>query len=235
MRSKILLVRIFTLIIFIGLALSLVFVFYFIPQDQVSNILVPPIENLIAIPNQDQINLGSVVENTIASSTLPITTIASASPIKEIIRVGLPTHLRIPKINVDAAIEYVGLTPKGEVGIPKGPINVAWFSLGPRPGENGNAVIVGHYGWKDNIVAVFDNLYKLKSGDKVYVEDDRGVITTFLVRETRRYDPTADASYVFISNDENSHLNLITCEGVWNKAQQSYSKRLVVFADKVAE
>jgi hypothetical protein len=48
-----------------------------------------------------------------------------------------------------------------------------------------------------------------------------------------RFDPSADATAVFISNDGSSHLNLITCDGVWDKQAKQYSKRLVVFADRI--
>ncbi|MGC9603528.1 MAG: class F sortase [Minisyncoccia bacterium] len=144
----------------------------------------------------------------------------------------LPIHLKIPKINVDAALEHVGLTPQGAVDVPHGPANAAWFDESPRPGEKGSSVIVGHYGWKDGIPAVFDNLNELERGDKLYVEDQRGMISTFVVRESRMYGESDDVSSVFGSSDGNAHLNLITCEGVWNKTQKTYSNRLVVFADK---
>ena len=146
---------------------------------------------------------------------------------------GLPIRLRIPKINVNAAVGYVGLTSKGEMGVPKGPADVAWFDLGPRPGDNGSAVIAGHYGhWKNGGGSVFDNLNKLEKGDKLYIEDEKGSSTTFVVRKSQTYNPNADASGVFSSNDGKAHLNLITCEGVWNKVTKTYSNRLVVFADK---
>jgi len=145
---------------------------------------------------------------------------------------GLPVNLKIPKINVDAAVEYVGLTAEGAMGVPEGPLNVAWFNQGPRPGEIGSAVISGHEGWKDGIAAVFDSLYKLNKGDKLYIEDKNGIITTFIVRELRVYDQNGDAANVFGPSDGKAHLNLITCEGTWNSAQKSYSKRLVVFTDK---
>jgi len=148
---------------------------------------------------------------------------------------GLPVRLKIPGINVDAAIEYVGFTPNGEMGVPKNPSNAAWFDLGPRPGENGSAVIAGHRGWVNGKAAAFDYLYKLRKGDKLYIEDDKGTIVSFVVRETRRYDPEADASGVFSSGDGKIHLNLITCDGAWNKTEQSYSNRLVVFADMETE
>jgi LPXTG-site transpeptidase (sortase) family protein len=143
----------------------------------------------------------------------------------------LPIRLTIPKINVDADIKYVGLTPQGAMAVPAGPMDTAWFDLGPYPGEDGSAVIAGHEGWKDGIQAVFDDLYQLHIGDKVYVEDKKGTITTFVVRSIETYDQNGNASDVFSSNDGKAHLNLITCEGTWNAAQKSYSNRLVVFTD----
>ena len=144
----------------------------------------------------------------------------------------LPVRLKIPAIDVESKFEYVGLTPDGSMDAPKEPANAGWFNLGPRPGENGSAVIAGHYGWKNGIPAVFDNLSKLKKGDKIYIEDENGVSISFVVRESRSYDPKADASTVFNSSDGKAHLNLITCEGSWNRLKKSYSKRLVVFADQ---
>lgn len=145
----------------------------------------------------------------------------------------LPVRLKIPKIRVDAAIESTGLTKEGAVGIPTGPTTVAWFNLGTHPGEVGSAIITGHFGpWKGGRPTVFNNLYKLRQGDKIYVTDNSGITTIFVVREARRYDPKADAAVVFGSKDGQAHLNLITCEGVWNKILKSYSKRLVVFTDK---
>ena len=63
---------------------------------------------------------------------------------------GLPLRLRVPSIGVDASIEYVGLTKAGAMEVPKLHPNVAWYSLGTRPGDRGSAVIAGHYSWKKN-------------------------------------------------------------------------------------
>lgn len=145
----------------------------------------------------------------------------------------IPIRLKIPKIKVNAIIEQVGLTPYGAMAIPKGRSNVAWFNLGPYPGEKGSAVIDGHYGvWKNGEKAIFNNLYKLKKGDRLYVEDIKGMSTTFVVRELRIYAQNEDASNVFTSNDGKVHLNLITCQGIWNKISKSYPNRLIVFTDK---
>lgn len=142
-------------------------------------------------------------------------------------------RLKIPSIHVDAKVESVGLTPEGAVDVPKGPANAAWFNLSPRPGEKGSSIIDGHFGWwKNNTPTIFDDLDKLRKGDKLYVEDGKGTTATFVVRESRTFSQNETALTVFNSNDGKAHLNLITCEGVWDKVAKSYPQRLVVFADK---
>lgn len=158
--------------------------------------------------------------------------LVSASAVVDSEQASKPIRLKIPKIGVSAAIEYVGLDAVGAMIVPERPESVGWFKLGAMPGENGSAVIAGHYGWKDDVQAVFDNLNKLKIGDQIYVTDKKGDTVMFVVREIRSYAWTDDASEVFSSDDGKSHLNLITCEGVWNDITETYSQRLVIFADK---
>ena len=148
----------------------------------------------------------------------------------EPVRQALPMRLKIPSINVNAAFQYVGLTPDGAMGVPKGRSDVAWFNLGPRPGEQGSAVIAGHRGRPGAPPTVFDNLNQLHNGDLIYVQDSSGKTITFLVREHRIYDSNASAPEVFDSAS-GAHLNLITCDGTWNKSAKSFTERLVVFAD----
>lgn len=152
---------------------------------------------------------------------------------KKIISPEITSRLQIPIINVDAALESVGLSADGTMGLPRNPANVAWYNKGPYPGEIGSAVIAGHYGfWKKGNGSVFDDLHKLKVGDEIYFKDKNSSTTLFIVSEIKNYNPKDDALAVFNSNDNKSHLNLITCEGTFNKTTQSYSQRLIIFADK---
>ena len=146
---------------------------------------------------------------------------------------GLPARLKIPRIHVDAVINHVGLLPDGSMGIPEHPLNAAWYKLGPKPGDTGSAVIDGHVNWWYGATGVFAHLSTVKPGDTITVQDEQGKETHFIVRESRAFGFHEDASTVFRSYDGKAHLNLITCEGVWIKSAQAYSKRLVVFADKV--
>lgn len=152
---------------------------------------------------------------------------------EKIIPPGLPKRLVISSIGVDVVIDYVGLTADGAMEVEPSSKVANWYMLGPRPGDKGSAVIAGHYGWDENgDAAIFNNISKLVKGDELSVIDQEGQSITFVVREIREYNPESDASDVFESNDVASHLNLITCNGVWENDKQSYSNRLVVFTDK---
>lgn len=177
----------------------------------------------------------SATRNGLKGRQMPST--INSAPIDETVSAkqnspGLPVRLKIPKINLNAEIEYVGLTPQGEVGVPIIAANAAWYNGSPLPGQKGNAVIDGHSGWEKDIPAVFDDLHKLQMGDKLYVEDEDGATTIFVIRELRTYSQNDIAQDVFNSNDDKAHLNLITCQGQWDQTQKSYANRFVIFADK---
>lgn len=138
-------------------------------------------------------------------------------------RPGSPVRLVIPAINVKANIQNIGVTPNGEMALPDNVIDVGWFDLGSRPGEIGSAVIAGH------LNGVFTNLNKLKIGDELFIENNQGVPVAFVVKGSQLYDP-GYADNVFSRND-GKYLNLITCDGTWDKEKQSYSRRLVVLTE----
>ena len=143
-------------------------------------------------------------------------------------------HLQIPTLAIDASVETVGLTAEGAMDTPTDSANVAWYSLGVRPGEVGSAVIDGHLDSKGGQPAVFAKLAMIKPGDILSILEGNHA-TVFVVRIIQAYAELASAADVFASSDGKSHLNLITCEGTWNSRTRSYSERLVVFADKTLE
>lgn len=144
-----------------------------------------------------------------------------------------PVRIKIPTISVDATLEYVGLSADGILKAPKKPDSAGWFVGGPKPGEPGNAVIDGHFGYENNTAAVFDSLYKLQVGDVISITDEVDGTTNFEVREIKIFGVKDDASTIFGLGDGLAHLNLITCQGSWSDTQKSYSGRLVIFTDKL--
>ena len=146
---------------------------------------------------------------------------------------GLPVRLLIPVIGVDSGIEDGFITPDGRMQVPSGTVDVAWFALGPHPGQVGSAVIGGHFGIQNGTPFVFYNLNKLAIGDKVYIINDEGNTLSFIVRSIASFGLNDDAAPVFTSKDGLAHLNLITCEGIWNAVDGDYPDRLVIFTDEI--
>lgn len=147
----------------------------------------------------------------------------------------LPVRLIIPNIRVNAKVEYVGLTEKWLLDTPNGIVNVAWYDRGPLPWDTGSSIIDGHFWWKRWQPAVFNDLNKLKSGDKIYIEDANRTIITFMVNQLKTYSFTDVAPEIFQAGDSGAHLNIITCHWLWDKSNKIYKSRLVVFADRIAE
>src|SRR3989338_132139 len=148
-----------------------------------------------------------------------------------------PARLIIPAIGVDAAIQSVGLSWKGDgtIGIPTNFTDVAWYNQGPKPGMPGIAVINGHVDGKDVEKAVFYDLGKLKPGDAVEVVDKKGTVLQFRVVESRTYDYDSPTDDIFIGDSAKTRLNLITCSGDWDREKKTYRQRTVVTAELVTE
>jgi sortase (surface protein transpeptidase) len=161
----------------------------------------------------------------------------AASSTAAAVGAGFPVRLIIPKLNISAAFQYDGLTPSGTMETPSNVSDVGWYTGSALPGEPGVAIVIGHVAQiRRGVVTkqgVFSDLGSLSAGDTFSVVNNEGETTHFIVRESRTYDPTADASDVFNSTDGGAHLNFITCEGTWDQSQLEYTQRLVVFADAV--
>ena len=144
----------------------------------------------------------------------------------------LPVRLKIPSINVDAAIQPVGLTPSGALDVPNNTTDVGWYKFGPKPGQEGSAVIDAHFDNPNGLPAVFSKLDVLKPGDSVIVEDDKNILHYFVVKKLTNYLSDDFVTDIFNINN-GTHLNLITCNGIWDVNKKTYTERLVVFADAV--
>lgn len=163
----------------------------------------------------------------------PTTTPSSVLPVAHSTQTKLsPWRLEISDINLDAAIQEVGLTKNGDMGVPSNYTDVGWLKTGPKPGEPGNAVMGGHLNSGINKSAVFENLHKLKPGDIVTVKDhDRQ--QHFKVTATQSYNVSSAPLEKIFGATQETHLNLITCDGTWDKAKKDYNQRLVVFTEHV--
>jgi LPXTG-site transpeptidase (sortase) family protein len=142
-----------------------------------------------------------------------------------------PTRVRIPAIDlVTPPLERLGRVPADKsIALPTRPERAGWFGDGPRPGQPGPAVIIGHVDWNHG-PAVFFRLREMKPGETVYVDRADGSTQRFAVtavRQVAKSDfPTADV----YAPDLQSSLRLITCGGQFDYRAHNYLDNVIVFA-----
>lgn len=146
---------------------------------------------------------------------------------------GVPVKVTIPSIGVETEIESVAMDSKGRMDVPKNADNTAWFNPGYRPGQNGNAVLAGHFDKEDGSPAVFWDIKKLKKGDEIVVTDEKGDEKTFAVTGIEQYPYDAFPIKEVFGEASTSMLNLITCQGEWDEQSKNYSDRMVVYSQLV--
>jgi LPXTG-site transpeptidase (sortase) family protein len=142
-----------------------------------------------------------------------------------------PARLMIPAIGVDATIEPRGLDSNRDLATAADYRNVAWYDLGPRPGDPGNAILNGHVSWWTGD-AVFTRLAQVRAGDVIRVIRADHVAVTFKVTGTQVVDANSRIAALFAQSSR-STLTLITCTGAWNPLTQSDTRRLLVSASLV--
>lgn len=169
-------------------------------------------------------------------STVPPNAAPSApatTPVVPLPRPAMPSELVIPAIHVDAPVEHVGTTRDGAMDAPHAWNDVAWFDRGYRPGEHGSAVIAGHLDSTTDR-AVFWDLRLLKPGDKVLLKDDDGSQLTFQVSGSEIYPYNQAPLQKIFGPSDTPMLNLVTCNGVFDRGSRNYNKRLVVYAREIS-
>jgi len=144
-----------------------------------------------------------------------------------------PVRVKIPALGIDTAIEALGERQDGAMATPADPDQVAWYSYGAIPGENGSVVMAGHLDKADGSPAVFWDLGKLTVGDEIEITDSSGTRYRYVVTGQERYPYNKAPLKAIFGFDLASRLNLITCQGSWDSKRQTYSQRLVVTSELV--
>ncbi|MEU9821847.1 class F sortase [Pseudonocardia alni] len=141
-----------------------------------------------------------------------------------------PSGLVVPAIGLTAgAPEQLAVGPDGTLGAPADFGRIGWWAAGPRPGQAGPAVIVGHV---DSVAgpAVFWRLRDIPVGAQIVVPRTDGKRTTFTVDRVATYPKDAFPAAEVYGGTANAQLRLITCGGSFDRAVRSYTDNVVVFA-----
>lgn len=147
----------------------------------------------------------------------------------------LPSRIVIPKLGINTNVQLVGITKKGNMGVPTNFTDTGWYKYGTIPGEEGSAVIAGHETDGLSRPAIFGNLKNLEPGDEFYIVREDGKKLTFRVKreEIIPYDIKGPKLEEIFNKKGGRYLNLITCAGEWLPEAKTNDKRIVVYTELV--
>ncbi|WP_353388801.1 class F sortase [Thermobispora bispora] len=144
---------------------------------------------------------------------------------------GRPVRIRIPAIGVSAPVEPVGVDAKGEMQVPplSKPNLVGWYRLGPAPGEQGPAILLGHVNTRAG-AAVFYRLRELKRGNKIAIRRADGKTAIFTVDGIEQVSKLTFPTKRVYGNTATASLRLITCGGLYDAKTHHYTDNVIVYA-----
>lgn len=144
-----------------------------------------------------------------------------------------PYRLRIPELDVDAAIVAVEVDDEGVLGIPADPLEVGWWSEGPAPGTGqGTSIIAGHVNTAARGPGALATVDRLGPGDTIVIEG-WGEPRQFEVETVQVYEKSQLPDSAFDQRIE-GRLAIVSCSGLDEETGQ-YRENLIVYAAPVDE
>ncbi len=192
-----------------------------------------------ADPRPERLDLARLVERAPQISPLreapPATAIVSRLPEQEGnpgtitgggLRPGLPTRVSIPDADVEAEVYAAPSAPEG-IAVPP-PDRAGWHGAGPRPGEPGRAVLIGHRDSRTG-PAVFAAVPELQPEALVNVTDSAGVAHEYRVTRVATAARHRFPTELVFGPTRASELVLVTCGGPFIPGR-GYRDNIVAFA-----
>jgi sortase (surface protein transpeptidase) len=150
----------------------------------------------------------------------------AAGPATDVDRPAEPARLSIPSLGVRADVQRVSST---ETGIEVPQVGRAgWFDEGPRPGEPGRAVMIGHLDSQTG-PGLFALLPGVERGTDVSITDHGGTVHRFEVVGKAEVTKATFPSAAVYGPSESPVLVLITCGGPYDPAT-GYRDNVIVYA-----
>ncbi|MFF5292901.1 class F sortase [Paractinoplanes globisporus] len=144
--------------------------------------------------------------------------------------VGEPVRLRIPALKVDSKVERLGLQTDGTIAVPARTDIAGWYEYGPRPGQPGPAVILGHVDSHTG-PGIFIDLYRAKPGTTVRVDRADGTSATFKITKIERVPKVQFPTDLVYAPTLDPTLRLVTCGGSFDRSRGSYRDNVIAFAE----
>ena len=142
------------------------------------------------------------------------------------VRPAPPQRIAIPDAGVETVIDPVG-TRRGEIEVP--PLGRAgWFEGGPRPGEIGRAVVIGHLDTKRG-PGLFARVPSVRVGAGVRITDRRGEVYDYEVVGKAQVRKDRFPSSEVYGGAASPVLVLVTCGGPYVEGR-GYRDNVLLYA-----
>jgi sortase family protein len=142
------------------------------------------------------------------------------------VRPARPARISIPAAAVDAVIEPVRRTPTG-IEVPQVG-RAGWFEEGPRPGEPGRAIVIGHLDGRTG-PGLFSRVPTIPAGTPLSITDGRGKDHTYNVVGVTQVEKLRFPTASVYGASRRSVLVLITCGGPYRPGR-GYRDNVLVYA-----
>jgi hypothetical protein len=167
---------------------------------------------------------------TTATTATTAGTFRSVRSYADVAHVAEPVRLRIPAAGVDTPLVRLGRAADGSIEVPARFDVAGWFAEGPRPGQPGPAVFLGHVDSRTG-PAVFYRVAALPRDAQVIVTRADGSTAAFRVSGTQRVPKLEFPTDLVYGPTLEPSLRLVTCGGSFDRATRNYRDNVIVYAD----
>lgn len=147
-----------------------------------------------------------------------------------------PRQLIIDSLSVSANILPMKALKSGALDAPKTAWDVGWYSSSALPGSGYGALLIdGHVNDSLDRPGVFGAINTLKNGDTIKIQRGDGAEFSYTVKlvEQKPTDQVDMDKLLRPITEGKEGVNLITCGGAYNKKQQTYDDRVLVYSERV--
>ena len=141
-----------------------------------------------------------------------------------------PRSISIPSAGVEAHVEPVAAR-EGALRVPEVG-RAGWYEAGPRPGEVGRAVIIGHLDTREG-PGLFARVPSLEPGAAIAVTDRRGTEHRYTVIGTTQVEKRRFPANEVYGGARAPVLVLVTCGGPFVKGE-GYRDNVLLYAKEAA-
>ena len=155
---------------------------------------------------------------------------ASFHSVRSYPQVPPPVRLNIPTLQVDTPLQTLGQAPDRTIEVPTDYAVAGWFAEGPRPGQAGPAVILGHLD-SETGPAVFYRLAGIAPGATISVQRADGSSIGFRVTGVEHVPKTRFPTEEVYAPSLQPSLRLVTCGGRFDRTSGHYDDNVIVYAE----